>query len=296
MPQDRPIELDELILKEIDGVITDQEFAELSECLRRDPESLDYYLDFMTLCAGILKPGVPAIAGPQRPEAAEVLIARAAAVGAPLQLHGRDWWVRPHEDGLAVTTPAATTHWPAPGLAGLHQIENAGLAIMAAQALDELGLDAATIARGLREARWPARLQRLTRGPLPTALAPGSTLLLDGGHNPAAGEALAASLRAMADPRPLRLVVGMLTTKDVSAFLRPLATVAQDLQAVALGGDHDGWPPEILAGAARELGLPASAAASLPEAIARIAADGRPSLVLICGSLYLAGAVLAENG
>jgi dihydrofolate synthase/folylpolyglutamate synthase len=246
--------------------------------------------------AGILKPGVPAIAGPQRPEAAEVLIARAQAVRAPLLLHGRDWSVRAERGAISVITPYATTRWPAPALVGVHQVENAGLAVIAAQALHELGLDAATIARGLREARWPARLQRLGRGPLPAALVAGSTLLLDGGHNPAAGEALAASLRAMADPRPLRLVVGMLRTKDAAAFLRPLAAVAEDLHAVPLGADHDGWPPEALADAARALGLPARSVASPSEAIAAIAADGRPSLVLICGSLYLAGAVLAENG
>ena len=246
--------------------------------------------------AGILKPAVPAIAGPQQAEAAAVLIAHAAATDAPLLLHGRDWWVRPDTHGLAVTTPVATTRWPVPALAGVHQIENAGLAIMAAQALDELALDPATIARGLRTAHWPARLQQLTRGPLVAMLARGSTLLLDGGHNAAAGEALAASLRAMADPRPLRLVVGMLTTKDASAFLRPLAAVADDLQAVPLDPDHEGWPPEALADAARAWGLQARVAAGLADAIAAIAADGRPSLVLICGSLYLAGAVLAEHG
>jgi dihydrofolate synthase/folylpolyglutamate synthase len=246
--------------------------------------------------AGIIKRGVATIAGPQRPEAAAVLSARAALLEAPLMLHGRDWQVRAEGAELVIETASRSGRYPQPGLAGVHQIDNAGLAVMAAWTLGELAIDEHSIAQGLREARWPARLQLLSRGPLVEAAPPGSAVLLDGGHNPAAGEALAVSLRQMRDPRPLRLVLGMLSTKDVHGFLRPLAGLARDLHAVPIGQEHQAWSPTQLVTAARELGLAAGTATSPLEAMRAIAAGGQPSLVLICGSLYLAGEVLAANG
>jgi dihydrofolate synthase/folylpolyglutamate synthase len=246
--------------------------------------------------AGILKPAVLAIAGPQAPDTVDVLTARAQAVGAPLLLHGRDWQARGGDDGVAVELPSAKLRLPPPALAGTHQIENAGLAVAAALSLGELRPSHAAIADGLRHAAWPARLQRLCRGPLVEALPFGSTLLLDGGHNPAAGDALARSLDAVAGPRPLWLVVGMLSTKDVGGFLRPLAPLAAGLVAVPIGEGHLERPPQEIADAAAGLGMPAAVATSPLAAMATIAAAGRPAVVLICGSLYLAGEVLAANG
>ncbi len=246
--------------------------------------------------AGIVKPGVPAIAGPQPAEAAEVLDRRAHAVGAPLLLHGRDWRVEPRGDGLAVEMPHVVVELPRPSLAGAHQIDNAGLAVAAALSLGPLRPGGAAMAEGLVQATWPARLQPLQRGPLLDALVPGSRLLLDGGHNPAAGEALARSLAAMRDGRPLWLVVGMLTTKDLGGFLRPLAGLARGLVAVPIAEGHLARPPQEIAAAAREVGIAAITAASPLDAVRAIAAEARPATILICGSLYLAGEVLAANG
>jgi dihydrofolate synthase/folylpolyglutamate synthase len=246
--------------------------------------------------AGIVKPGVLAIAGPQVPEAADVLSKRARDVAAPLLLHGRDWQVLASGEGLIVEHPAKGLRLPRPALAGAHQTENAGLAVAAALSLGDLRPSDTAIAEGLRHATWPGRLQRLTRGPLLETLPPGSTLLLDGGHNPAAGEALARSLQQLSRHRPLRLVVGMLSTKDVGGFLRPLAPFTAALIAVPIGEGHLGRPPQEIAEAAAALGIPANVAVSPLAAVQAMAADGQPSTILVCGSLYLAGDVLAANG
>lgn len=246
--------------------------------------------------AGILKPGVQAIAGPQPAEVALVLEGRAAAVSAPLMLHGRDWSVERQDAGFMVECPGGRLALPLPSLAGTYQVENAGLAVAAALSLADLTPGRQSIEEGLRLATWPARLQRLASGPLVDALPAASCLLLDGGHNPAAGEALAHSLAGMPQARPWTLVVGMLSTKDVAGFLRPLAPFASSLIAVPLGPGHAEQPPDAIAEIGRSLGLPSQVAGSPEAAIAAIPHGGHPANVLICGSLYLAGEVLATNG
>ena len=248
--------------------------------------------------AGILKPGVAAVVGRQRPEALAVIERRAAELEAPLLRHGRDWDAALVDGRLRVRlADRRPLELPRPTLAGVHQIDNAGLATVAALQLDEAGLDAAAIGRGLVEARWPARLQRLTRGPMLDGFPPGGALWLDGGHNPAAGAALAESLRAGAAARSLHLVVGMLATKDLAEFLAPLLPVAASLRFVPVAGEPLGRDPEESAALARALGARAAAAGSAVEAVRAIAAEERPPYdVLVCGSLYLAGGVLREHG
>ncbi|MFO1058915.1 MAG: folylpolyglutamate synthase/dihydrofolate synthase family protein [Dongiaceae bacterium] len=248
--------------------------------------------------AGIMKAGVPAVVAPQPPEAAAVFAARAAALGVPLCRHGREWQAEARDGGLAFTVEGGTRQLPAPALLGAHQIVNAGTALAAAHLLPGFGLDGAALARGLREVEWPARLQRLTRGTLQALLPAGWELWLDGGHNGAAGEALAAFAAGWRD-RPLHLVFGMLDTKEPAEFLAPLAPLAAGLSAVAIPGSHASLTAEAAAAVARTVGLAAAPADGVAEAVAAIAAAGRggpPARILICGSLYLAGTVLAENG
>ena len=220
--------------------------------------------------AGILKPGVPAAVAPQEPEAMAAIRRRAQEVGAPL---------------LAAE---ALLPLPEPSLPGGHQRVNAALA---AACLRALGVPDAAIRRGIAEAQWPARLQRLVRGPLADALPRDAELWLDGGHNPAAGEALAASLGDW-PKRPLRLVWGMLSTKDPAGFLAPFRPLAPEVRCVPAPG-HAGLPPERLVEIAHGLGMTADSAADPAAALADLPAGGR---ALICGSLYLAGEVLAANG
>jgi dihydrofolate synthase / folylpolyglutamate synthase len=245
--------------------------------------------------AGILKPGVPCIVGPQPPEALAVIEQRAGDLGAPLGVHGQDWRAFRAGDRLVTEIGGATCERPLPVLAGCHQIDNAGLAVACALALGELAPDDVAIAQGLRSAVWPARLQRLTRGPLVERLPAACELWLDGGHNPAAGEALAASLNGV-DPRPLHLVVGMLNTKDEAGFLRPLAPLARSVRTVPVPDEPASRDPIEAAALARALGIAATPASDVTSALGAIAAAApEPGRVLVCGSLYLAGHVLREN-
>src|SRR3954470_2330611 len=181
--------------------------------------------------AGILKPGAPAIIGPQPAEAEAVIERRAAAVDAPLFRWRREWHCEARGDGMRYEGPRWQLDLPLPSLPGMHQIVNAGTAIACLEQLPQLSLPPAAIAAGLRQIDWPARMQRLRHGPLIDLLPAGWELWLDGGHNPAAGEVIAEVVRGWRD-RPLDLIVGMLNTKDASGFLAPLAAHARTLYAV----------------------------------------------------------------
>ncbi len=251
--------------------------------------------------AGILKPGVPAVVAPQEPRALQVIARRAEELGAPLIQGGRDWSAKAEGDGFLFHGAAGARRFPLPGLAGPHQVDNAALALAAAEALGDLRPSEPSLRRGLLEVDWPGRLQRLNRGPLVDLLGQAGPavrweLWLDGGHNGAAGEALS---RALADwqDRPLHLVFGMMSSKAVQDFLRPLAPLAQSLRAVSIPGEHATLSADEAADKAREAGLEAEASADVAAALRAILdASDRPGRVLICGSLYLAGSVLTENG
>jgi dihydrofolate synthase/folylpolyglutamate synthase len=247
--------------------------------------------------AGILKPGVPAAIGPQPPEALAVIEARAAEIGAPLHRFGAEWSVEPDGDGFVYRGRSRTLRLPAPNLPGRHQIDNAGVALACLELMGAIfELTEPQIAAGLTSADWPARLQRLTRGPLAEMLASGTELWIDGGHNEAAGAVLGEMAKGWRD-RPLHLVFGMLDTKEPRAFLGHLAPYVRSLQAVPIPGEHATLTPAQSAAHARAVGIAASEAESVENAVAAILqAEPRPCRILICGSLYLAGTVLAENG
>ena len=241
--------------------------------------------------AGILKRGVTCVVGPQKDEALEVIERQAARVGAPLLVHGQHWHAHEEHGRLIYSDETGLRDLPRPNLLGAHQIENAGAALAA---LRHLGLGDDAYEAAVTRAHWPARMQRLTSGPLAEST-PGVELWLDGGHNPAAGEALARVLDDL-PKRSTHLICGMLNTKDVGGYMRPLAGHAESLTAVSIPGEANTLPAEVTAAAAPDAGIAASTATSVAEALARIAQKEPQSRVLICGSLYLAGAVLRENG
>jgi dihydrofolate synthase/folylpolyglutamate synthase len=245
--------------------------------------------------AGILKPGVPGIIGPQDEAAAAVIQRHAAAIAAPLRRHGHEWQVTPTAAGMRYEGPEWRLDLPAPGLLGRHQYDNAAGAVAALEAFDPT-LSAAAVAAGIAGVEWPARLQRLTQGPLAPELPPGSELWLDGGHNVACAEAVAAELRRW-PKMPLHLVFAMLNNRDPRPFLEVLAPLAEGLAAVTIPGEHKSWTAAEAAAASEAAGIPAAAAGDVGEAVRAIGnrSGGRPVRVLICGSLYLAGVVLAEN-
>lgn len=241
--------------------------------------------------AGIIKRGVPCVVGPQEDAALEVIEARAERLGAPLMVHGQHWHVTEEHGRLVYQDETGLLDLPLPNLIGAHQVQNAGTALACLRAL---GLGEEACEAAVTHAEWPARMQRLRHGPLVEA-AGSAELWLDGGHNPAAGDALAEALGRL-PRRPLHLICGMLNTKDIAGYLRPLAAVANSLTAVSIPGEANTLPAETTAEDAAKLGLPASAAENVHNAIAAIVAQTPNARILICGSLYLAGIVLQENG
>ncbi|MFB9232913.1 bifunctional folylpolyglutamate synthase/dihydrofolate synthase [Pseudohalocynthiibacter aestuariivivens] len=241
--------------------------------------------------AGILKRGVPCVVGPQPEEALDVIEATAARLGVPLLAHGQHWHVFEERGRLIFQDEHGLLDLPLPNLLGAHQMQNAAAAIAALRAL---GYGETACEAAMTNANWPARMQRLKSGPLIKAAGP-AELWLDGGHNPAAGDALAEVLKSLS-PRPTHLICGMLNTKDVGGYLRPLAEVASSLTAVSIPGEANTLPAETTAEAAEKAGLQSSTAPDVEAAINSIAKRAPNARILICGSLYLAGTVLRENG
>lgn len=247
--------------------------------------------------AGILKRATPCVVSQQDDSVLEVIRRRAHQVGAPLTVWGQDFDAYEQRGRLVVQKAEQLLDLPLPALFGRHQIVNAGTAVAAALELSNLSVDEQAIERGLVTARWPARMQRIDSGPLPSLLKPGAELWLDGGHNPAAGAFIAQSLADLEEraPKPLYLVVGMLGLKDAAGFLCHFRGLARHVVGVPIPGAHEApFSPEALAEMARSVSLSAEAAQSVEAALKRLdAMDPGPKRILITGSLYLAGHVLA---
>ncbi len=259
--------------------------------------------------AGILKPGVPAVVAPQAPAARDVILDRARALDVPVALGGRDWSGAADADASGFTyrdtASGAATAFPAPALLGPYQIDNAATAVACARRLGDLAPTDAAIREGLAGVLWPGRFHTLGAGTLTSRMPAGWELWLDGGHNAAAGEALAAAVdawnRADGERRPLHLVVGMINSKAPQAFLAPLCARADSVTAVAVPGEPATYGASETAAFARRAGdAPVYEGDSIGTALDAIAErapdDGAAGRVLICGSLYLAGRVLALNG
>ncbi|MET0191848.1 MAG: folylpolyglutamate synthase/dihydrofolate synthase family protein [Hyphomicrobiaceae bacterium] len=248
--------------------------------------------------AGILKPGVTAVISAQPGEALEAITAHAKSVSAPLFVWGSDYEAFEQRGRLVYQSAERLMDLPLPALMGRHQITNAGTAIAAALRLKPLGLTStAAIERGLTEVRWPARMQHLAGGPLARLLSPGSELWLDGGHNPAGGQAIAQTLADMEErsPKPVGLVLGMMGNKDTPRFLAHFSGLVRRIATVPISdapeAAHD---PAKLATLAQGAGFVAAPAGDVASAIRDLQeAEGGPMRILICGSLYLAGQVLA---
>jgi len=245
--------------------------------------------------AAIQKRNVPSIIGPQMHQASQVILDYAEKAGAPIFAFGRDWRVRPIGDGLRYRSVRIQLDLPAPGLAGRHQLFNAATAVACIEQLSGFEISDTAIRDGLPAAEWPARLQPLGEGSLGERLPAGWELWLDGGHNPSAGAALAESLSRWKKNKPLYLILGMMRRKPPQNFLRPLAPLVKAVRGIAIPGHEDCHSGGELAEAALEVDIPsAKASLDVESALADIIrTEKKPARVLICGSLYLAGAVLA---
>ena len=240
--------------------------------------------------AGILKRGVPCVVARQAPDALAVIEDRAARLGVPLLAEGQHWHVTTEHGRLVYQDERGLLDLPLPALPGPHQIGNAGTALAV---LRHLGQSDEVCAAALTEARWPARMQRLTSGL--AGLLPQGELWLDGGHNPHAAAAMAATLADRADGRPVHLIFGLQGARDPAEVLAPFAGLAKRLVAVPVPGEAASQATQALALAAEAHGMAATVADDVEAALAEIAWSTPEARVLIFGSLYLAGDVLARQ-
>ncbi|WCL54879.1 bifunctional folylpolyglutamate synthase/dihydrofolate synthase [Gimibacter soli] len=252
--------------------------------------------------AGIIKAGVPVLVGPQLGAANQVIKAKAQGLKAPVKFFKADWHAAPAEtgDSFHYRDEMGKLTLPLPSLKGLHQINNAGLAVAIARTQKALRLPEAAIRAGMGWVRWPARLQDLAGSNLHKLLPEGATLILDGGHNPAAAGILRPVLQG-AEPvtRPVTLVMGMINTKDVAGFLKPLAGLVSRVIAVPIEGETAAVDPAYIAATATDIGISGTVARDVPAALAMVSATTKPGetpFVMIAGSLYLAGRVLRHAG
>ena len=246
--------------------------------------------------AGILKRGVSAIIGHMPQEARAAMETVAEEVSAPLAIAGQDWDCYTQHGRMVFQDQNGLLDLPLPSLPGPHQIGNAGNAIALLRALNDSRIAETHIENGLRSAEWPARLQHLKGGALSSDLPDGFELWLDGGHNADAGVILATALEAM-PKKPLVLIWGMLNTKDHAAFIRPLIPLSEQIFTITIPDEPNAVPASSLAETINSRGGAAIASESFQKALRQVPFLKPAARILICGSLYLAGHVLAaESG
>jgi dihydrofolate synthase/folylpolyglutamate synthase len=253
--------------------------------------------------AGIIKAGVPCIVGPQSEDVRRVIVHRADTLSAPLSVYGEDFSAHEEHSRMVFQDTDGLLDLPSPKLIGRHQIANAAIAIAALRRIGGRWAKESGIEWGLKNVEWPARLQRLMKGPLVEVAPRGAEIWLDGGHNPHGGAAIAQTMADLEEraPKPLYLICGMLRTKDAIGYLLPFRGLARHVTTIAIEGEAASLGAGALYDAARVAGISASPADDLADAMMQVAAWARsregdgPPRILICGSLYLAGKVLADN-
>jgi dihydrofolate synthase/folylpolyglutamate synthase len=250
--------------------------------------------------AAIIKRNVPVISAEQPREAMAVIEQQAKRMRAPLFAAGEGWHVSVERGRLVYQDDRGLMDLAAPKLFGRHQFDNAGLAIATLRAIGSLKISSAAFEAGVVNAEWPARMQRISTGRLIAWGPRGSEIWLDGGHNADGGRVVAAALGDLEErvSRPLVIIAGMMANKDAVAFLANFAGLTRHIMAVAIPGETNAMAPERLADAARSLGMRVEISAGVEAALRTLAglAYEIPPRILITGSLYLAGHVLALNG
>jgi dihydrofolate synthase / folylpolyglutamate synthase len=257
-------------------------------------------LDIAAEKAGIAKRGCPLVIS-RYPKSVTARIAECAGVaGARIFIRNQDWDVSDYQGAVHFKDAQGRVETNLPKLFGSHQIENAGLAIAMLRHQSAVPVSDAALKAGIGWAKWPARMQKITDGALLKTLPKNADLWLDGGHNPLAGRVLSDTLRTLegSKERPIYLIVGMLTTKDAAGFLKPFAGHIAGVYGVPIA-HHDCYAPSDLKEIADGAGLAGLFAHDVKDALKAIAKRSdkvAPPIVLICGSLYLAGEVLALSG
>jgi dihydrofolate synthase / folylpolyglutamate synthase len=244
--------------------------------------------------AGIIKRGVPCVVGVMPEVARDAIEEIANKVRAPLMIAGQEWDCYPQHGRMVFQDAEGLLDLPLPALPGHHQIGNAGNAIAVLRALQDQRITEKHMEAGLKSVTWPARLQRLKGGAVSSLIDAQSELWLDGGHNADAGVVLADALSAM-PKKPLVLIWGMLNTKDAAQFLKPLAVLADHVVTLSIPGEANAISAEDLGVTVRKLGTAATPAVGVENAVRQASLVKPAARILICGSLYLAGHVLAAE-
>ncbi len=235
--------------------------------------------------AAIIRSGT-AVAARQEPEAASVVLRRAAQVGVPLLMEGRDL----HAAVSSFTLEGQRLDLSGPGwrlddvLCRLLGVFQPGNALLAAAAARQLSADQEAIRRGLATAAWPGRFQIIARDPI---------VVLDGAHNPGGARALAASLAAYFPGQALTLVLGISADKDHAGILGALAPLASRLILTAYSGPRAA-PPASLRACLPSTAAQVETASSLGQALSLAMTAPRTPIVCVTGSLYLVGEALGQ--
>jgi dihydrofolate synthase/folylpolyglutamate synthase len=249
--------------------------------------------------AGILKPGTPCVVASQPNEAMQSIIATAQDLGVALYRQEEEWSVHQDGDQLVYENPRGQTTLPLPNLVGPHQLNNAGIALAALDRLAACKTSQAARRSGLLDAEWPGRMQRLVKGPLLNQLPDGWEIWVDGGHNEAAAEAISGQVQVWQNENtsmPLYAIFGMLNSKNPETFLRPLKAHVESIRCLAIPGEENAIKPNDLLIVAQNIGISAIKSDTIEKAtVDLVARSKRPARILICGSLYLVGTVLANH-
>ena len=242
--------------------------------------------------AGIAKSSVPLVTQKYGASMANTIATQAALTGAKLLPRGEAWDAVTYEGRLHYRDEAGKLNLPLPRMTGAHQADNAALAIAMLRHQSAITVPEAAMSAAMEWTRWPARMQLLGKGPLTDLLPQGSTVWLDGGHNPDAGAAIAKTLES---GPPVHVIIGMLANKDVLGFLNPFAEKIASLHSVPIPGHEHHDPDDLCEVVSKRLGVAAYSSENLLAAVQRLSTASNPRHTLICGSLYLAGEVLRAN-
>jgi dihydrofolate synthase / folylpolyglutamate synthase len=235
--------------------------------------------------AGIAKTGVPLVTQHYAPSMNATVEQTAAFKMAEYLPRKTAWDAVTYEGRLHYRDMGGKLSLPLPRMAGPHQADNAALAIAMLRHQSAITVPESALAAAMEWTKWPARMQGLGAGPLTALLPTGTEVWLDGGHNVDAGLALAKHFES--DTRLIHLIIGMLSNKDPSAITAPLINKLASITVLPVPGHehHD----------ARAFGPAAQAAPDVVTALGKLQVEPRIEIVLIAGSLYLAGEVLKAN-
>ena len=235
--------------------------------------------------SGIAKMDVPMVCQKYAPSMLTEIAKQAMKAGAKLLDRGETWDAVVYEGALHYRDAKGKLTLPLPRMAGPHQADNATLAVAMLRHQNAITVPESALAAAMEWTRWPARMQRLAKGPLTDLLPEGTEVWLDGGHNVDGGRAIAAHFAG--ETPHIHLITGMLANKDPKAIIAPLRDRLASITVLPVPGhEHH----KVAA-----FGNGAIAAPDIYAAFASIEIDPASQIILIAGTLYLAGAILKAN-